>query len=78
MKEIFDDFEIINLMRDPLEPGLFLKARKPFNFKLRDLTVIALYSMLTGRRIKSVPDKLPMSRKIFLLYQRFKTHTFFI
>ena len=33
MQAIFADFEIINVMDDPLEPGVFIKARRPKRFK---------------------------------------------
>ncbi|AKA74664.1 class I SAM-dependent methyltransferase [Saccharolobus solfataricus] len=76
MENIFSDFEIIKIMRDPIEPGVFLKARKPLNFKLKDLSNVMLYSMLTRKREKDIPDKLPIRTRMYLLYQNFKNHRF--
>ncbi|WP_246253002.1 class I SAM-dependent methyltransferase [Acidianus brierleyi] len=72
MEKIFSDFEIIKLTKDPLKPGVFLKARKPLNFKLIDLSYIALYSMITNERTRQIPDKLPTPRKKISLYQRLR------
>jgi hypothetical protein len=45
-----------------------LKARKPFNYSPSDLQGIALYSMILGRRVTSIPSlrEMPLSRKIKL------------
>ncbi len=51
-KKIFKDFEIIKLQKDPEAPGVFLKARKPFNYSPINLNKIGLYSILLGRRTK--------------------------
>lgn|SRR5574341_31023 len=56
MQKIFDDFEIIELSPDPGRPGVFLTARKPLEFAPRSLEHIALYSILTRRRMKQVPS----------------------
>ena len=65
MRKIFTDFEIITLIRDHEAPGVFLKARKPLNWRPRDLSNIALYSMILGRRTKEIPsiDNMPFSRR---------------
>lgn len=49
MKAIFRDFEILVLKSDP-EPGVFLKAKKPYNWNPVDLTNISLYSMILGKK----------------------------
>ena len=69
LKKIFSDFEIISLIRDHLEPGVFLKARKPPNFKLKDLQDIQLYSILAGKRVGYIPDRFSASAKLKLIYQ---------
>jgi hypothetical protein len=62
MEKIFADFEIVKLMKDPFEPGVFVKARKPINFKSVDLSDIALYSMIIGKRTKEFPENFPFLR----------------
>ena len=69
MEKIFSDFEIVSLAKDPLEPGVFLKARKPLNFKLKDLQDIQLYSILAGKRVGYIPDKFSASAKLKLVYR---------
>ncbi|MEM0304447.1 MAG: methyltransferase domain-containing protein [Saccharolobus sp.] len=67
MKAIFRDFEILVLKFDP-EPGVFLKARKPYNWNPVDLTNISLYSMILGKRTKEIVDinRMPLFRKMKL------------
>jgi len=69
MKEIFADFEIIALKRDHEDPGVFLKARKPENYKPTDLSSIALYSIVLGRRTKDIPSfkDVPLARRLMIL-----------
>ncbi len=57
MKNIFSDFIIEKLEKDNIEsPGVFLKAKKPFNFKENDLTDYELYSILEDKRIKNIDE----------------------
>jgi len=69
MKGIFADFEIIALKRDHEAPGVFLKARKPENYMPIDLSRIALYSVLLGRRTKDIPSfkDMPLARRLIIL-----------
>jgi len=69
MKKIFSNFEILKLTRDPEAPGVFLKARKPFDYIPKDIQNIAIYSMILGKRTISVPkpEDMPFSRKIKIL-----------
>jgi SAM-dependent methyltransferase len=69
MYKLFSDFEILILEKDPSVPGVFLKARKPLNYKPTDLQGIALYSMILGKRTTSVPKirDMPLSRRFKLL-----------
>lgn len=50
MRLIFADFELLTLKRDPLQAGVFVKARKPLVWKPVDLGGIALYSVVTNGR----------------------------
>jgi hypothetical protein len=55
MKKIFSDFEIIKLIKDHEAPGVFLKAKKISN-TLIDLSNIALYLMILGKRTTLYPN----------------------
>ncbi len=50
LRVLFADFTIQALQKDPLMPGVFLKAIKPVAFKECNLEDHALYSMLARRR----------------------------
>lgn len=54
MRKIFDDFNIIVLKRDSSAPRVFLKARKPKAFKPNDLSGIALYSIILGKKTRKI------------------------
>ena len=56
MRILFSDLQVIELLDDPLSPGVFLKARKPQPFVEADLNSHALYSMITRRRSKTVRE----------------------
>lgn len=56
MKNIFSDSEILFLENDPIEPGVFIKARKT-NKKNRDLSDIGLFCILTGTRKESLTEE---------------------
>ena len=70
MKLIFSDFEILCLKRDYMEPGVFLKARKPKDWSPAYLDNIALYSVLLGRRTKKIVDirEAPLSRRLMFKF----------
>ena len=53
-REIFSDFIIDVLEKDPLDPGILLKARKPALFLEREPQNYPLYSMLRRRRAHCV------------------------
>ena len=57
MRILFSDFQIVEVMSDPLSPGVFIKAVKPESFAEADLGKHALYSMITGRRSLNVSEK---------------------
>jgi SAM-dependent methyltransferase len=54
MDAIFADMLLEARESDPLEPGVFIKARKPLTHQEAKLQNIALYSMLTGDRRRGV------------------------
>ena len=51
-KKIFSDFEILKTEKAKNSASVYLKARKPENFRENDLTEHKLYSIVVGRRIK--------------------------
>lgn len=57
MRILFSDLRILELMDDPLSPGVFVKAQKPIEFKECDVSQVALHSMITNRRCLSVSEK---------------------
>jgi SAM-dependent methyltransferase len=56
MKRIFADCELLALEGDPLEPGLFLKVRKPEDFRECKLGDERIYSIMTDRRELQVEE----------------------
>jgi SAM-dependent methyltransferase len=66
IRKIFSDFEVISLKQDPIAPGVFLKARKPIDWKPADLEEIYLYSIILGRRTKAIPriSDMPLIRRL--------------
>lgn len=54
--DIFSDFEILSLKEDNLEPGVFLQAKKPREWKPLDLSTISLYSVVLGAVTKEIPS----------------------
>jgi len=73
IRYIFSDFELLSLKLDEDAPGLFFKARKPSNWAPRDLSKVALYSIVLGKRTIVTPhySQLPLGKKI-----RLQTYTF--
>jgi len=55
-KTIFSDFKIEVLKKDNEEPGVFLKAVKPINFKEKNLDDYLLYSIIKHKKITSNTD----------------------
>ncbi len=54
MQEIFSDFEVINIMADPIDKGVFAYISKPEGFKEKDLSAMRLYSVIFFRRLKNI------------------------
>jgi len=50
MGEIFSDFIIEELWKDPMVEGVFLKARKPSNFRECETSHVKLHSIMKNRR----------------------------
>jgi 2-polyprenyl-3-methyl-5-hydroxy-6-metoxy-1,4-benzoquinol methylase len=50
MEAIFADCEILAVQADKDNAGIFLKARKPSDFREKDLSEHELYSIVAGRR----------------------------
>ncbi len=68
MRKIFADFEVIILQQDHEDPGVFIKVKKPEKYVPSDLSKIALYSMVLGKRtggIVNIKD-MPLNRKLGL------------
>lgn len=42
-KAVFSDMSILKLTRDPMVPGIFLKAKKPASFRQNDLSKIEVH-----------------------------------
>jgi len=81
MKEIFNDFEILNLEKDLGAPGLFLKAQKQSNYKSVNLENIELYSMIVKKRTSIILDNksMPFFRKIKIFaFKSFRNLNHFI
>ncbi|MCE5214163.1 MAG: class I SAM-dependent methyltransferase [Methanobacterium sp.] len=57
MESIFSDCEILVLEKDREFPGVFIKVRKPFRWKEKDLSHHMLYSMITNRKETEITDK---------------------
>src|SRR3989339_548177 len=57
MEKIFSDCELVALTRDPEAPGVFLKVRKPADFIENNTDSISLYSIVSGRRMKTITAK---------------------
>jgi len=54
MVGVFRDFEITRLEADWEGPGVFLKVRKPLDWRPVDLSGVALYSVVLGRRVREL------------------------
>ena len=55
IERTFCDFGIEALEKDPISPGVFVKARKPERFQEADLSGIALYCLVGNKRLLQVP-----------------------
>jgi hypothetical protein len=57
-------------MSDTTEPGVFIKARKPYDWKPIDLNNISLYSIILGKRTKKAVslNDMPLIRKLMIRF----------
>jgi SAM-dependent methyltransferase len=56
MRRILVDFTDVVIEEDDLAPGVFVKARKPANWKPTDVNDVALHSVVTSGRAVDVTD----------------------
>ena len=56
MERIFSDMRIEAIERDSMYPGVFVKVRKPRGFQETDPLPLALYSIMTGTRRRTLSD----------------------
>ena len=65
LKAIFPDFVSVKLMRDPESPGVFFKGLKSRTTPV-DLSSVALYSMIMGKRTTLIPSisDMPYARRV--------------
>ncbi|MDA8100284.1 MAG: class I SAM-dependent methyltransferase [Nitrospiraceae bacterium] len=56
MERIFDDCEVQGIESDPIEPGVFVKAKKSAAFTERSLSDIAVYSVVTDGPVTDIPE----------------------
>jgi SAM-dependent methyltransferase len=56
VEAIFADMDMLVVERDPVSPGIFVKARKPASFSERPLDDVRLYSIVKRRRSLDVTD----------------------
>jgi SAM-dependent methyltransferase len=71
IREIFSDFDIEIIKKDPHRPGVFFKAVKPVDFKEKDLTGHLLYSVVTSKMSLTPPSKAEWNvfkKKMFVRY----------
>jgi len=66
--KVFSDFDIIALTKDHEAPGAFLKARKPLAYTPTDLSNIAIYSIVLGKRTFDIPSMrdMPFAKRLML------------
>ena len=57
MENIFSDCIIEKIEKDPISPGVFIKARKPRDFVEADLSGYSLHSVIFNRRASSLSDE---------------------
>jgi len=69
IRRIFSDFDIITLTKDHEAPGVFLKAKKPTAYTPRDLSNIAIYSIVLGKRTFNIPSMkdMPFAKRLKLV-----------
>jgi SAM-dependent methyltransferase len=57
LRAMMADFDVVASEKDPAYPGVFIKARKPRGYvRSVDLSEIALYSIIVGKRTTKILD----------------------
>ena len=56
MRVIFSDFVVEMIEPDSLDPGVFVKVRKPSKFAECDLTNYSLYSIIRAKRVNHINE----------------------
>jgi SAM-dependent methyltransferase len=69
MRAIFSDLIITAIEKDPLSPGVFIKAVKPAHFVENSLGSHRLYSIIAKSRRREVGE---FERRIFMGYRRLR------
>jgi predicted SAM-dependent methyltransferase len=59
MKNIFSDFEIVNMEEDTSLKGVFLKVKKPLEFKEKNLNDYLLYNIVVNKKIRDISEANP-------------------
>lgn len=54
ISNIFSDYNILSLEKDPHAPGIFIKAKKPNNFIEKNLANYKLYNIIYDSRIETI------------------------
>jgi len=67
MNNIFSDFEILSIEKDPQDCGVFVKVRKKENTPEKDLSDFKLYNIISDKRVLKFDEKdLRSLRYIFI------------
>jgi SAM-dependent methyltransferase len=74
IERIFSDFGIEALEKDPISPGVFLKARKPEQFREANLSGVALYCLVGNKRLLQVPAIRFVLFRILRRLRKFLSH----
>lgn len=76
MKNIFSDCRILTLKKDPQDPGVFLKVKKPGNFFEKDPRDYKLYNIVINKRVVNMSDKSFLNFRFFLIVIKEKFKNF--
>lgn len=71
MNVIFEDLSIEANEKDPLDPGVFIKAQKPVYFIENNLDSYELYSIITRRRCENINEFNILIFRVKLTIRRF-------
>lgn len=68
MKVIFSDFDITSLQSDPVEPGVFMAAKKPADFIENNVKEHKLHSILLNQRSSLLKSRICRTMVVLPLY----------